>query len=191
MRSRLLSAVVLVFGAAAASLAQSPAYGVGRTPTLEEIRSWDIAVGPAGLELPAGRGTAVDGRQVYDTSCARCHGATGTEGPNDVLKGGAGTLTAGEPLKTVGSYWSHATTLWDYVNRAMPFDRPMTLPADQVYGAVAYVLFINGIIGEKDVLDRTTLPRIRMPNRDAFTPDPRPDVGQPNPAARATAGKRP
>ena len=106
-----------------------------------------------------------------------CHGATGKEGPHDVLAGGRGTLASPKPLKTVGSYWPYATTVWDYVNRAMPFDHPGTLTADQVYALTAYLLYINGIVGERDVVSQETLPRVTMPNRNGFIPDPRPDTG--------------
>lgn len=169
--------------------AQMPTYGIGRTPTDAEIARWDIAVGPEGLELPAGHGTAMEGKEVYAARCISCHGASGSEGPNDVLYGGEGTLATSRPLKTVGSYWPYATTLWDYVNRAMPFDRPTSLSSDAVYAVVAYVLYINGIVGETDVIDADTLPRIRMPNRDGFVTDPRPDV--PVPAHDAPSAGQP
>src|SRR6266446_8360728 len=128
--------------------AQLPSYGVGRPPTPEEIRAWDIAVGPDGAELPPGEGTAVSGKPVYDAKCAVCHGATGREGPQDVLVGGQGSLATATPQKTVGSYWPYATTLWDYIRRAMPFEHPGTLTPDELYGVTGYVLFMNGIVGE-------------------------------------------
>ena len=101
-----------------------------------------------------------------------------------MLAGGQGSLTTSRPQKTVGSYWPHATTLWDYINRAMPFEHPSTMTPDEVYATTAYVLFLNGIVGEHDVLNETTLPLIKMPNRGGFTSDPRPDV-------RAAAKKKP
>src|SRR5512140_709524 len=171
-----VAAMTIIIVAAAAVSAQSPRYHVGRAPTPEEIQAWDIAVGPDGRGLPAGSGTAVRGKAVYAAQCARCHGATAREGPEAPLVGGIGTLATAHPVKTVGSYWPYATTLWDYVNRAMPFDRPGMLSADDVYATVAYVLFLNGIVRESDTLDRRTLPQIRMPNRDGFEPDPRPDT---------------
>jgi cytochrome c len=157
--------------------AQSPTYGVGRAPTAEELKALDIEVSPDGRGLPPGRGTAAEGQPIYAAQCARCHGATGREGPEAPLVGGIGSLATKQPLKTVGSYWPYATTVWDYVNRAMPFDRPGTLTADQVYATTAYLLFINGIVKEHDVLDRESLPRVMMPNRDGFIPDSRPDIG--------------
>ena len=160
-----------------AAHAQAPRYNVGRPPTPDEIRAWDIAIGPEGKELPAGRGTVSRGKVVYVEQCARCHGATATEGPESPLVGGRGTLATPKPLKTVGSYWPYATTLFDYINRAMPFDRPSVLTADDVYAVTGYLLNLNGIIAEQDVMDAKTLTAIRMPNRDGFVQDPRPDVG--------------
>ena len=149
---------------------------VGRPPTPDELKAIDIEVLPDGRGLPAGSGTAERGKTVYANRCVSCHGATGKEGPQDVLVGGQGTLASAKPLKTVGSYWPYATTLWDYINRAMPFDHPSTLTPDEVYSAAAYVLFLNGIVGEQDTLDQTTLPKVQMPNRNGFVADPRPDI---------------
>ena len=160
--------------------AQSPTFGVGRAPTADDLKRIDIEVLPDGRGLPPGSGTASAGKDVYAARCVTCHGPTGTEGPQDVLVGGNGTLPArtpaSRPIKTVGSYWPYATTLWDYIRRAMPFDHPGTLSTNDVYSATAYVLFLNGIVGERDVVDEATLPRIAMPNRNGFVPDPRPDV---------------
>jgi S-disulfanyl-L-cysteine oxidoreductase SoxD len=157
--------------------AQSPTFGVGRAPTAEELKAIDIDVAPDGKGLLPGRGTAALGKPVYDSRCAVCHGPTGKEGPQDVLVGGTGSLTTLRPLKTVGSYWPYATTLWDYIRRAMPFDHPGTMSVDDVYSTTAYLLFLNGLVGEHDVLDQATLPRVKMPNQNGFIPDPRPDVG--------------
>src|SRR5256714_14610457 len=143
----------------------------------DELKAIDIDVLPDGQGLPSGSGTARAGKDVYANRCATCHGPTGKEGPQDVLVGGKGTLNTPKPLKTVGSYWPYATTLWDYIRRAMPFDHPGTMASDEVYAATAYLLFLNGIVGETDVLDQTTLPRVQMPNRNGFVSDPRPDVG--------------
>lgn len=171
-----LGAVAIALACGVLALAQSPRYGLGRVPTPEEVKAWDIAIGPEGRELPPGRGTAAAGSTIYASQCKRCHGETGKEGPNDILTGGQGTLATPKPLKTIGSFWPYATTLWDYVNRAMPSDRPGSLLPDDVYASVAYLLFINGIIGEQDGIDQKTLPLVRMPNRDGFVPDPRPDL---------------
>jgi cytochrome c len=151
-------------------------FGFGRPATPEEIRAWDTSIMPDGTGLPPGGATAAEGRSVYDSRCARCHGATG-KGPNDALVGGSGTLASADPQKTVGSYWPYATTLWDYIYRAMPFDQPGTMTAEQVYASVAYVLFLNGIVSEQQRIDARSLPRVRMPNREGFVPDDRPDVG--------------
>jgi cytochrome c len=174
------------FGAAlacAALLAQSPKYGVGRTPSPEEIRAMDISILPDGTGLPEGHGTAAEGRDVYARRCSRCHGPKGEGGDEpkqSPLVGGRGSLKTPKPLKTVGSYWPYAPTVWDYVNRAMPLDRPGTLTHNQVYSLVAFIFSMNGIIGENDVLDAKTLAKIRMPNRAGFVPDARPDVGKKN-----------
>jgi mono/diheme cytochrome c family protein len=156
--------------------AQAPAQRIGRAPTADELKTIDIDVAPDGSGLPKGRGTAAAGKAVYTARCETCHGPTGKEGPQEVLAGGQGSLATSRPQKTVGSYWPYATTLWDYIRRAMPFDHPGTITTDQVYDATAYVLFLNGIVGEQDVLDQDSLPKISMPNRNGFVADPRPDV---------------
>jgi len=179
LRYRISVVVVVLIAAAQAfrpALAQSPTFGVGRAPTSEELKAIDIDVLPDGRGLPPGRGTARAGRETYTSRCVTCHGPTGREGPQDILAGGQGSLNTSTPLKTVGSYWPFATTLWDYLRRAMPFDHPGTLTTDQVYATTAFVLFLNGIVGEDDVLDEMTLPRVKMPNRDGFVGDPRPDI---------------
>src|SRR5882672_858664 len=173
MRSGLLLAITV----AGAMLAQSPKYGVGRAPTPAEVKAWDISVAPDGTGLPEGSGTAVQGKEVYASRCAKCHGAQGQGGDEGPLAGGQGTLRTPKPLKTVGSFWPYATTLFDYTRRAMPFKQPGTLTPNQVYAVVAHVLFLNGIIGENAVMDAKSLPQVKMPNRGGFVPDSRPDVG--------------
>jgi len=160
----------------AVGVAQSPKQGYGRPPTAEELRAIDIEVTPDGKGLATGGSTAAAGKSVYTRRCETCHGPTGTEGPQDILVGGKGSLATPKPLKTVGSYWPYATTLWDYIRRAMPFDHPGTLTTEEVYGATAYVLFMNGIVKEQDVIDQTTLVQVAMPNRNGFVADPRPDM---------------
>jgi S-disulfanyl-L-cysteine oxidoreductase SoxD len=162
--------------------AQSPATGVGRSATAEEIRNRGAAIAPDGAGLPDGSGTVAVGRDVFAARCARCHGdkAQGDVGP--VLVGGRGTLATLRPLKTVGSFWPYATTVWDYVNRAMPFDEPGLLKPPDVYAVVAFILNINGIIPDDAVMDAKSLPKVRMPNRDGFVADPRPDVAPPAPS---------
>jgi cytochrome c len=170
----IVAAAVLLAGAEA--FAQSPTYGMGRTPTEEDTRALGIMVAPDGTGLPAGSGTAVEGKGVFTARCASCHGQRGEGGDGPALVGGKGTLATPTPKKTVGSYWPYATTVWDYVNRAMPFNQPGTLSHDEVYAVAAYVLFLNDIVGEEDVLNARSLPLIEMPNRDGFVSDPRPDV---------------
>jgi cytochrome c len=171
-----LSAIVL---SAASLLAQSPKFGVGQPATPEQIRGLGAAIAPDGGGLPAGSGTVAAGRELFAARCAKCHGekAGGDVGP--ALAGGQGTLRSSRPFKTVGSFWPYATTVWDYINRAMPFDQPGALKPPEVYAVVAYILNLNGIITTDQVMDAKTLPKVKMPNRDGFVPDPRPDVGKP------------
>lgn len=171
---RTCSALLLI--ASVTVSAQSPRYGVGRPPTPEEIRALGSAIAPDGAGLPPGSGTVAQGRTLFAAKCARCHGPTGDGDVGPRLVGGQGTLATPRPLKTVGSFWPYATTLWDYVNRAMPFDRPGLLEPSEVYAAVAFVLNLNGIVGEDVVMNASTLSTVRMPNRDGFVSDPRPDV---------------
>ena len=171
----LLGALYVAQGFSPASvLAQSPSLGIGHPPKAEQLKQIDIDVTPDGKGLPPGSGTAAKGKDVYTRRCETCHGPTGKEGPQDILAGGKGSLATDKPQKTVGSYWPYATTLWDYVNRAMPFDQPGLLKPQEVYDAVAYLLNLNGIIREDHVIDARSLPKIVMPNRNGFIPDPRP-----------------
>jgi len=158
---------------------QTHGYGLGRPATDQEVRAWNIDVAPTGEGLPAGQGTAKQGAALFVARCATCHGPTGKEGPMDRLVGGTGTLASQHPIKTIGSYWPYATTLYDYVHRAMPFPAPQSLSPDEVYSVVAWLLYQNGIIAEDVVLDAHSLPGISMPNRQGFLPDPRPDVPEP------------
>ena len=153
-------------------------FGLGRVATPAEISAWDIAVGPDGRGLPAGQGTARRGAALYAERCAACHGATGREGPFDPLVGReprAGFPFGADPryVKTIGNYWPYATTLYDYLNRAMPLDRPGSLSPDQIYSLVAYLLWRNELISDSAVIDRHTLPRVVMPAHDRFVVDDR------------------
>ncbi|MGD1092339.1 MAG: cytochrome c [Bryobacteraceae bacterium] len=177
---RSLSACALMLALSGALPAQSPSYGFGRPPKPEEIYGWDIAISPDGKELPPGSGTSAAGATVYAAKCAACHGKTGKEGPNDRLVGGQGTLNTKKPVRTIGSYWPYATTVWDYINRAMPFDKPGSLSADDVYAITAYLLNLNDIIPAGQVIDAKTLPQVKMPNRNGFIGDPRPDWVSPH-----------
>jgi cytochrome c len=151
-------------------------YGLGKPVTEREIAGWNIDVSPDGRGLPPGSGTAAKGKPLYEQHCAACHGAKGEGKPADRLVGGRGTLNTDRPVMTVGSYWPYATTVYDYINRSMPFNAPQSLKPDEVYSITAYVLFLNGIVAEDDVLDAARLPRVEMPNRKGFVPDPRPDL---------------
>src|SRR5262245_56073575 len=157
--------------------AQLPTFGVGRPATAEEVRDVGAAIAPDGGGLPVGSGSVAAGRDVFAAQCARCHGPKGGGDVGPILVGGQGTLKTPRPLKTVGSFWPYSTTLWDYVNRAMPFDQPGLLKPPEVYAVVAFILNLNGIVSDDAVMDATSLPGVRMPNRDGFVPDTRPDVG--------------
>jgi len=170
MLERLAVCVAMVI--AAPALAQAPHFGQPIAPA--DIAPWDISIGPDGAGLPPGRGTAAQGEAVYVAKCQACHGEKGTGTPNDALVGGTGSLASGKvPVKTVGSYWPYATTLFDYVRRAMPFQESKSLTDDEIYAVSAYILSLNGIIGASDALDAQSLPKVRMPNRDGFIPFPR------------------
>jgi S-disulfanyl-L-cysteine oxidoreductase SoxD len=163
--------------AAAPAFADSPRYHLGRTPTQAEIDAWNIDVRADGRGLPLGHGSVAEGRAIFAERCAACHGDKGQGGPADPLAGGFGTLTEPNPVRTVGSYWPYATTLFDFIRRAMPFNAPESLSDDQVYAVSAYVLLLNGIVSDDTVLDATNLVKIVMPNRNGFiSPDPRPDI---------------
>ena len=154
-------------------------YGFGQNPPPAAIHALDVAIGPHGDELPPGHGSVAEGAALYASRCAMCHGASGREGPDPVLVGGQGSLTGDQPLLTIGSYWPYATTLYDYIARAMPFLAPGSLAPDEIYALCAFLLNANGIIADDAVLDRASLPAVQMPNRNGFMPDPRPDVEPP------------
>jgi cytochrome c len=167
--------IVIAIGAASlvACAAQAPSRkpAFGAAASAEEIARWDISIPPSGAGLPAGSGTAKQGAAVYGAKCLACHGEKGAGKPADVLVGGIGSLATARPVRTVGSYWPYATTLFDYVRRAMPITNPLSLTNDEVYAVSAYVLFLNGIVGEDAVMNAQTLPHVKMPNRDGFVSD--------------------
>ena len=165
----MLRVVPFVWLMGVSALAQSPTYGVGRTPSAEEIRAWDISIGPDGAELPPGRGTAKEGAQLYVKGCAVCHGKTGMEGPAPNLKGKADPKTdTWERGRILPIRSPFATTVWDYINRAMPLGKEGTLTADEVYALTAFLLYINDVIPEDAVLDAQSLPKVKMPIGDAY-----------------------
>jgi S-disulfanyl-L-cysteine oxidoreductase SoxD len=164
----------LVAAALALGLLAAPAFAfdLGRPATPEEIKLWDIDVTPDGKGLPVGSGTAAQGKQVFADNCAACHGDNGQGGIKDRLAGGQGTLASSAPIKTVGSFWPYATTLYDYIHRAMPYPTPGSLSTDDTYAVTAYILSLNGIVPPDGKVDKDSLPKIKMPNRDGFIPDP-------------------
>lgn len=141
---------------------------LGQPVTAAQVAGWDISIPPDGTGLPPGRGTSAQGAPVYEQKCQACHGARGAGQPNDRLVGGQGTLAGATPVRTIGSYWPYATTIFDYVRRSMPYIQPQTLTNDEVYALCAYLLHLNGIVGEHDEMNAQTLPKVRMPNRDNF-----------------------
>jgi S-disulfanyl-L-cysteine oxidoreductase SoxD len=159
---------LLLMGASV--LAQSPTYGVGRTPTAEEVRALDISIGPTGEELPPGRGTAKEGAEVYkQKGCAVCHGAAGIGGPAPALKSKAGAeVPIWERERILPLRAPFATTVWDYINRGMPLGKEGTLTANEVYALTAYLLFMNQVIPEDEVLDKQSLPKVKMPIGDEY-----------------------
>ena len=180
---RALSLLALVSVAAAcrgerAGYREAPAiYGFGRAARPEEIRAWDTDVRPDGTGLPRGSGTAKQGAPIYARKCASCHGATGTEGPFDKLVGREPRdFSFGRDvtlIQTIGNYWPYATTVYDYLNRAMPQDAPGSLTPDEVYALTAFLLWKNEIVAETTLIDAHSLPRIVMPAHDRFVPDNR------------------
>ena len=173
MRKLSCTAIAALVGLAAQTLS-GQTFGLGRAASADEVKAWDITIGPEGQELPEGSGSAVDGAQVYEVRCKECHGDLGVGGDHAALVGKPSQLKEAPPVKTVGSFWPYASTLFDYTRRAMPFEEPGTLTDDQVYAVTAYVLYLNGIIGEDEVMDRDSLPNVEMPNQGGFIPDPRP-----------------
>ncbi|WP_250501150.1 cytochrome c [Caballeronia sp. GAWG1-5s-s] len=147
---------------------------IGTPLNATEIAAWNIDVAPDGRGLPAGSGDVATGAHIFAAKCAACHGANGEGGLGDRLIGGRGTLATDKPVRTVGSYWPYATTLFDYIRRAMPYNAPQSLSADEVYALSAWILNRNGIVPDDARLDAHSLAAIRMPNRDGFVPDPRP-----------------
>nr|WP_245284071.1 cytochrome c [Bradyrhizobium sp. Cp5.3] len=176
MRDLLIASLAAAFLPPPAHSESSVKLGIGRTATDAEIAGWNIDIDRNGTNLPPGKGTVGLGREVFDQQCAACHGPKGEGGVGDRLVGGHGTLATPKPIKTVGSYWPYATTLFDYIRRAMPYPSPQSLSNEEVYAVTAYVLHLNGLLPESAALDAKTLPSVRMPNRDNFVGDPRPDV---------------
>ncbi len=159
---------LIALGAAGAAQADGPELGVPASPSL--VKAWDISIAPDGSGLPPGSGTVAQGAILFEEKCEACHGPAGSGGPADRLTGGVGSLTSSHPIKTVASYWPFATTLFDYIRRAMPIPRPESLSNDEVYALCAYLLSVDHIVAPDTTLDATTLPKVRMPNRNGFVP---------------------
>lgn len=152
--------------------------GLGSPATEEQVAGWDIDIRPDGLGLPPGEGTVEQGDEIYQERCAHCHGEFGYGGGSRYpeLVGGEETLTTDDPRKTIGSYWPFASTLFDYIKRAMPFGEAQTLSDDEVYALTAFLLNLNGIVEDDAVMNSGSLSKVVMPNVDGFIDDPRPDV---------------
>jgi cytochrome c len=179
MNRRVFFALTVVLILAPAAAAQTQGHRVGRPATAEEISKRDISVAADGSGLPVGHGSVAKGRSVYQERCANCHGDRGEGTPSyPALTGGRGTLASANPVETVGSFWPYATIVWDYIHRTMPYSRPGTLTVSETYQVTAFILYLNGLVDEKAELNEKTLPKVRMPNRDGFVADPRPDVGK-------------
>jgi hypothetical protein len=179
-RRELYAAMLAVVVLAGATSAQAQGrYGIGRPATSAEIAGWNIDIDRHGNNLPPGSGSVSHGREVFDQQCAACHGANGEGGVGDQLVGGQGTLASKKPIRTVGSFWPYAPTLFDYIRRAMPQNAPESLSNDDVYAVSAYILNLNGLLPADATLDAGALSAIKMPNRDKFVGDPRPDVKNP------------
>jgi hypothetical protein len=173
--------VTAVLGICQIAWTQSPTYGVGRTPSAEEIRAWDIAISPTGKELPPGQGTAMEGAALFvQKGCSGCHGATGSEGPAPTLISRKGVKPASSmpsmpclapcvnDANSMGVHSPFATTIWDYINRGMPLGKEGTLTPNEVYSLTAFLLYKNDVIKEDEVMNAQSLPKVKMPNRDGF-----------------------
>lgn len=176
MRKSVLLSTLAFIAFAVCLYGQTKQFQLGRSPTPAEVRRWNITVLPNGTGLPRGSGTVAEGKLEYADKCSGCHGdaGQGREPLGPSLVGGQGTLQSGNPVLTVGSYWPYATTVWDYIHRAMPYAKPGTLSANQTYALTAFLLYRNRIIKVDTVMNQKTLPKVRMPNRHGFISDPRP-----------------
>jgi mono/diheme cytochrome c family protein len=168
MRETLALAAALAVGLSLANAADAPRFGQPIAPG--DLAPWDISIAPDGVGLPPGSGTPTQGATVYaERGCALCHGEKGAGGPSGPLVGGGPLDRADrDPVKLIGNYWPYATTIFDFTRRAMPWASPKTLTDNEVYALTAYILALNKIIGENDVMNADTLPKVKMPNRDGF-----------------------
>ena len=174
--------VTTILGICHTAWTQSPTYRLGRSPSAEEIRAWDIAISPSGKELPSGQGTAKEGAVLYvRKGCAGCHGAAGSGAHAPTLISRKGPQTASSmpclapcvnDSNTMGVHSPFATTIWDYINRGMPLGKEGTLSPNEVYALTAFLLYKNDVIKEDEVMDTQSLPKVKMPNRDGFALPP-------------------
>ena len=169
-RKSLIAAAALALAlSTGAALAQSP--GLGKPLSEADIKQWDIAILPDGSNLPPGSGTPAQGAKIFAEKCSACHGNAGRGGvaPYYPALVGGKPLTDGiDTVKTIANYYAYPTTIFDYTRRAMPYNMPRSLTDDEVYALTAYILSLNNLIGENDTMDATTLPKVKMPNRDNF-----------------------
>jgi cytochrome c len=169
MRNAAWLVLLAVAGAAGVALAQSP--HLGKPISEGDLKTWDVTVLPNGNGLPPGQGTPQEGAKIFVEKCSACHGDAGKGGVAPyypALVGGAPLTNGIETQKTIANYYAYATTIFDYIRRAMPYNMPRSLPDDDVYALTAYILSLNKLIGENDVMDAKTLPQVKMPNRDNF-----------------------
>jgi cytochrome c len=164
---KLLIPAILLALALGSSMAVAQTPNLGKPIDPAEIAGWDISILPDGTGLPPGSGTPDQGAGVYAQKCLMCHGPNGKDGPNTALVGG-GPLKDMESAKTIANFWPYATTLFDYIRRAMPWQQPNSLSNEEVYALTAYILALNKLIGENDIMNAQTLPKVKMPNRDGF-----------------------
>jgi cytochrome c len=169
MRSALIASMALAAALVSAAWAGGiPSPNLGQTPSAQHLADIDISIPPDGNGLPGGSGSVAQGAAVFTAKCQSCHGAAGVGGPNDRLTGGIGSLATPKPIKTVASFWPYATTVFDYIRRAMPITAPQSLTNDETYALTAYLLSVDGIVPRDAVLDAKSLPQVKMPNRDGF-----------------------
>ena len=177
VKNWLAFSLIMVTTVDTASASDRP-FNLGKIATAEEVSGWDIDVRPDGLGAPIGMGNVIDGEEIYAERCAACHGDFGEAIDRwPALVGGEGTLDSHDPVKTTGSYWPYASTMYDYIYRAMPFGEAQSLTPDETYQIVAFLLYMNDIVEEDFELSHENISAIEMPNRDGFfIPDPRPDA---------------
>ena len=167
MHKPVIYAVVLALTLGLGVTIAADAPGLGKSIADSDLQLWDISILPDGTGLPPGSGTPAQGARIYLAKCFACHGENGKGGINAALVGGA-PITGVDSPKTIANFWPYATTIFDFTRRAMPWQQPRSLTNDEVYALTAYILSLNKLIGDNDVMDSKTLPKVKMPNRDGF-----------------------